>query len=292
MSRRILVTGASGTVGGVVMRHLAQMSRTGGFDVVGAARSDASSEKLQLQGHASILFDYDRPETLGPAMQGVDSLFLATGYTVDMLVHAKRALDAAKKQNVRHIVHLGALAPDDTPHAHFAWHQIIEHTIRSMGFAYTNLHPNFFIDTVWGAFKQRPDRVVHFVGDQKVSFISSDDMAEVAAMALADPDTHAGQDYQLATEALTFFEVAEILTEVTGKPVEYRPRPAADLLPILLKQQMEPVYAKSLAEGVAAIEAGDVPMSGATYDTVAKVTGHQPVGWREMAEAHKHEIMG
>lgn len=292
MTRRILVTGASGTVGSVVMRHLAQISQAVGLDVVGAARGDASSEKLHLQGHESILFDYDKPETLGPAMKGVDTLFLATGYTVDMLVHAKRALNAAKKQNVRHIVHLGALAPDDTPHAHFAWHQIIEHTIRSMGFTYTNLHPNFFIDTVWDAFKHRPDRIVHFVGDQRVSFISSDDMAEVAAKVLAGPDAHSGQDYRLATEALTFYEVAEILTEVTGKPVEYRPRPAADLLPVLLKQQMEPVYAKSLAEGVAAIEAGQVPMSGTTYDTVAKVTGRQPIGWREFAKTRKHEIMG
>ena len=292
MTRRILVTGASGTVGGAVLRQLATTAEADGLELLGAARSDASAERIRAAGREPVHFDYDRPETLEPALEGVDALFLATGYTVDMLIHAKRALDAARKAGVRHVVHLGALAAEDTPHAHFAWHQIIEHTIAGMGFSFTHLHPNFFIDTVWNGFRHKPDRLVHFVGDQRVSFVSSDDMAAVAALALAQPEAHAGQSYRLASEALTFDEVAAILSDVTGREVTYRPRPAADLLPILIKQEMEPTYARSLADGVAAIEAGALPMSGATFDTVERLTGRAPVGWRDFAEARKGEIGG
>ena len=73
---------------------------------------------------------------------------------------------------MRHVVHLGALAADDTPFAHFAWHQMIERTAEAMGFSWTHLRPNFFMDTVWSGFRHRPDRVVHFVGDQRVSFVA------------------------------------------------------------------------------------------------------------------------
>ena len=283
MARRILVTGATGTVGGTAIRLLAGNATADRLEVFGAARSVDSAAKLVDAGYNAIEFDYDRPETLRPALEGVDAVFLLTGYTVDMVVHSKRLLDAAKAAGVRHIVHLGALAAEDTPYAHFAWHQLIERAIENMGFTWTHLRPNFFIDTVWDGFRQRPDRLVHFVGAQKVSWVAADDMAAVAVEALRNPEKHAGKTYPLAVEAVSFPEVASLLSEVTGNVVEYRPRPASLLLPILLKQGMEPVYAASLAAGVAAIEAGAMPLASAVYDTVETVTGRKPVNWREFA---------
>ena len=77
---------------------------------------------------------------------------------------------------------------------------------------------------------------------------------------------------------------------MTGKPVEYRPRPAADLFPIMQKQGAEPAYAASLAEGVQATERGEMPLSGAVFDTVETVTGRKGIGWRAFAEARKGEL--
>ncbi|VVT01036.1 NmrA family NAD(P)-binding protein [Hoeflea sp. EC-HK425] len=283
MARRIFITGATGTVGGAVMRYLSQDPKTGSIELLGAARSEPAASKLRDAGHQPIHFDYDDPASHAPALEGVDAVFLSTGYSVDMIVHSKRLLNAARAAGVRHIVHLGALAPDDTPHAHFAWHQVIEHSIEAMGFDWTHLRPNFFMDTVWKGFAHRPDRLVHFIGDRKVSWISSDDMAAVAGEALKSSSGHTGQTYRLAVEALSFADVAAILTDITGTEVYYRPRPAADLLPILLKQGMDPAYAAGLAEGVAALEAGSQPLADAVYDTVAQVTGREPVSWREFA---------
>jgi len=287
---RILVTGATGTVGGAAMELLRPEAEAGRVELLGAARSEDSAAKLRTRGLNPVAFDYDSPSTLRPALRGVDSVFLITGYSVDMLVHSKRLLDAAKAEGVRHIVHLGALAADDTPHAHFAWHQMVERTVEAMGFSWTHLRPNFFIDTVWNGFRHRPDRVVHFVGDRRVSFVCARDMAAVGAEALKRPDAHAGKTYPLAVEALTFAEVAQILSDVTGRPVDYRPRPAADLFPILQKQGAEPAYAASLAEGVAATERGEMPLADAVFDTVEQVTGRKGTGWREFAELHIREV--
>lgn len=290
MARRILVTGATGTVGGAAMRALAMEAAAERIELFGAARSPESAGKLIDAGFNVVELDYDRPETLLPAMEGVDAVFLVTGYTVDMLVHSKRLLDAAKANDVQHVVHLGALAADDTPHAHFAWHQLIERAIEAMGFSFTHLRPNFFIDTVWHGLRQRPERLVHFVGDRKVSWIAAEDMAAVAAAALLEPEKHAGKTYPLAIEALSFPELAALLSQVTGRTVEYRPRPASFLLPILLKQGMEPVYAASLAAGVEATEAGNMPLVDFVDDTVQRATGRKPVTWRDFATARLNEL--
>ncbi|MFI0842949.1 NmrA family NAD(P)-binding protein [Mesorhizobium sp. IMUNJ 23232] len=290
MPRRILVTGATGTVGGATMRLLKPDADAGRIELLGAARSAESAERLTRHGFSPVTFDFDAPSTMRPALEGVDAVFLLTGYSVDMLVHSKRLLDAAKAEGVGHIVHLGALAADDTPFAHFAWHQLVERATEAMGFSWTHLRPNFFMDTVWNGFVQRPDRIVHFVGGRRVSWISSDDMAAVAAESLRNPAPHAGKTYPLAVEALTFAEVAAILSEVTERPVEYRPRPASDLFPIMQKMGAEPLYAASLAEGVAATERGEMPLADAVFDTVEKVTGRPGIGWREFALKRKAEL--
>lgn len=290
MARRILVTGATGTVGGAVMRALRTDAQAGRIDLLGAARSATAADRLRTDGFAPVSLDFDAPETLRPALRGVDAVFLLTGYTVEMIVQAKRLLDAARAEGVRHIVHLGALAAETTPHAHFAWHQMIERAIQGMGFDWTHLHPNFFMDTVWAGFVPRPDRLVHFVGDRRVSFISSDDMAAVAAAALRDPVAHTGQSHPLAVEALTFSELAGILADVTGRPVAYRPRPAADLPAIMARHGAEPTYAASLCAGIAEIERGGMPESGASFDTVQRILGRPPVLWRDFATARLHQI--
>ncbi|MBP0440367.1 NmrA family NAD(P)-binding protein [Tianweitania sediminis] len=290
MAHRILITGATGTVGGATLRALKADAEAGKVELLGAARSSEGADKLRDAGFAPVSFDFDDVSTLRPALKGVDSVFLLTGYSVDMLVQAKRLLDAAKAEGVRHIVHLGAFAAPDTPHAHFAWHQLIERATEAMGFDWTHLHPNFFMDTVWNGFARRPDRLVHFIGDRRASFVSSDDMAAVAAEALRNPQAHKGKSYPLAVEAVTFNELAAVLSEVTGRQVTYMPRPAAELFPVMQRQGAEANYAKSLAEGIAAIESGEFAEAGATFDNVETLIGRKPIDWRDFATTRLGEL--
>ena len=290
MARRILVTGATGAVGGAVMRQLAADHLAGSIELVGSVRSDAAAEALRAQGLLSAFLDFDQIATLRPALRGAEAVFLVGGYSVNMLAHAKRLLNAARAEGVKHIVHLGALAADDTPHAHFVWHQMIEHTIAAMGFSWTHLRPNFFIDTVWNGFRHKPDRLVHFISDKRVSWIAVDDIAAVAAEALRKPEKHSNQLYPLATESLNFRELATLLGEVTGRTVEYRARPVSDMHAILIRQGIEPTYAAGLAEGMAALNAGELPGCNDVFDTVRAVTGRAPITWREFAQTRKAEL--
>jgi len=137
-SRNLLVLGATGQVGKLVAKYL---KRDGANFSVGARRK-ANLQELADEFGASRFMDLDDPRTFDQALQGITGIFLITGYTVDMLVQSKSLVDAAKRNGVNHIVHLGAFTTEhDAYSTVFAWHQMIEAYIRESGIAWTNLHP-------------------------------------------------------------------------------------------------------------------------------------------------------
>lgn len=99
---KILLLGATGTVGRAVLAHLAANPDV---ETIVAARHP---EKAAGLGVSVVHLDLDRFETLEPALQGIDRAFLVTGYTIDMMRQSKDFLNVAKQAGVKHIVHLGA----------------------------------------------------------------------------------------------------------------------------------------------------------------------------------------
>src|SRR5580692_4253502 len=148
-SSNLLVLGVTGQVGKLVAKNLrrkyARLS-------VGTRRKGCL-EELADQFGSSRFIDLDDPRTFDEALKNITSIFLITGYTVDMLVQSKSLIDAAKRNGVNHIVHLGAFTRDHDVYATvFAWHQMIVTYLRDSGVAWTNLHPNMFMQSflsVW-----------------------------------------------------------------------------------------------------------------------------------------------
>src|SRR5438132_13882201 len=148
-SSNLLVLGVTGQVGKLVAKHLKRNKAN--FSV--GSRRKANLEELADQFGASRFIDLDDPRTFDQALKGITGVFLITGYTVDMLVQSKSLIDAAKRSGVNHIVHLGAFTRDQDAYATvFACHQMIETYLRDSGIAWTNLHPNMFMQSflsVW-----------------------------------------------------------------------------------------------------------------------------------------------
>src|SRR6267154_78492 len=148
-SSNLLVLGATGQVGKLVAANL----RRSNANLSVGTRRKGDLEELADQFGASRFIDLDDPRTFDEALKNITGIFLITGYTVDMLVQSKSLIDAAKRNGVNHIVHLGAFTRDHDGYAtHFAWHQMIEAYLRDSGVAWTNLHPNTFMQnflSVW-----------------------------------------------------------------------------------------------------------------------------------------------
>src|SRR5258706_2917798 len=146
-SSNLLVLGVTGQVGKLVAKHL---KRSKANFSVGSRRKENLKE-LADQSGASRFIDLDDPRTFDQALKDVTGIFLITGYTVDMLVQSKSLIDAARRNGVKHIVHLGAFTTDRDAYATvFAWHQMIEIYLQASSVAWTNLHPNMFMQNLLG----------------------------------------------------------------------------------------------------------------------------------------------
>src|SRR5258708_28559010 len=134
-SSNLLVLGATGQVGKLVAKKL----RTSEANFSVGTRRKANLEELADQFGASRYIDLDDPRTFDEALKGITGVFLITGYTVDMLVQSKALVDAARRNGVKHIVHLGVFTlAHDGYSTVFAWHQMIEAYIHDTGVAWTN----------------------------------------------------------------------------------------------------------------------------------------------------------
>src|SRR5438132_7175341 len=213
-SSNLLVVGATGQVGKLVAKNLKRSEAN--FSV--GTRRRANLNELADQFGASRFIDLDDPRTFDEALKKITSIFLVTGYTVDMLVQSKSLIDAAKRNGVDHIVHLGAFTRDHDAYATvFAWHQMIETYIRDSGIAWTNLHPNMFMQSFLSVWSLKGG-VYSAYTSKAIGFTALEDVAEAAAVILMEgPEKHSGMDYWFSVEALTPHQVAETLIAVTDR---------------------------------------------------------------------------
>ena len=165
----ILVLGATGMNGKLIVQQMKESDefKAGDFVLRLASRRMEQVDEWNEEGIVTAVYmDLDDPKTFGPALAGVDRIFILTGYTVDMLVQAKTLVDACVKAGVSHIVHLGVFGNWDTTDAHFAWHQLIETYIKASGINWTNLHPNYFMEMLLGLTAIRNDSFPVFPRDK------------------------------------------------------------------------------------------------------------------------------
>jgi len=280
---RVLILGATGQVGGAVIPLLAANT---GMEVVAAARNPAKAASL---GVPVVRLDLDDFSTFAPALESVDRLFMATGYTVDMLRQSKDLVNAAKRAGVRQIVHLGACGDDDTRVSHYGWHQFIERYIEWSGVTFTHLRPEIFMQNLLGYGGEsyvKNGVIAHYVGGARLSWVDCDDVAAVAAKCLADPDEHAGQTYRLGYEAKTYYEVAQVFTEVIGQPFTYEPRPPLEFLQSVLAAGAEPAYMKCVFDSYTDLTNGVDIRSDEVFDNLQHIVGRAPLTLADFARRY------
>jgi uncharacterized protein YbjT (DUF2867 family) len=214
---RILVTGATGSVGAHVVRELESRA----VDVRAFVR-DPSAAAARL-GHVELApGDFDDPASLKRALDGVDRVYLCAADGPRKVAHETAVVDAAASAGVERIVKLSALHADPASALPvFRWHGEIEsHLLRSQVPAVV-LRPAFFMTNllmVAGGVAQTG--LLHApTAGRGVAMIDIRDVAEVAAVTLV-ADGHEGQAYDLTgPEPVTFADVAAALADATGRRV-------------------------------------------------------------------------
>lgn len=220
----ILVTGATGTVGAPLLRHLSDQ----GVDIKALTRDPA---KVSFPaGVVPVAGDLMDVPSMRAALTGVRTLFLLNAVVPQELTQSMLTLNLAHEAGIQRVVYLSVFNSDiciNVPH--FAAKHTIERMIEQYDMAATILRPNCFMQNDAAFFKDAlmgPGLYPFPIGDRGVSMVDVGDIAEIAAGALLQRER---SDERLprevinlvGPEALTGASVAGIWSTLLNKPVHY-----------------------------------------------------------------------
>ncbi|MFI7449071.1 NmrA family NAD(P)-binding protein [Nonomuraea sp. NPDC049714] len=292
----VLVIGATGAIGSALVDTLLPDHREGRLRLAAATRRPDAAARVRDHGVEVRHLDLDEAETAGlqavrPAFAGVDRVFLLTGYDVRMLAQAKAAVDAAKAEGVGHVVHVGVSAAEDTTIVHFAWHQLVEAYIERSGLGHTHLRPASFMQNLRLSVGT-PGVLTHFVGEARPNWVDVADIAEVAATVLRDPGPHDGRAYDLAAEAASLSEIAELLGDVLRRPWRYESAEPQVFYDTMVRAGADPVYMACVRNVFERTRNGSLIEPDGVFGTIEAVTGRPATSLREFLERNREVFSG
>jgi uncharacterized protein YbjT (DUF2867 family) len=235
MTKKVLVTGATGQQGGGVARELLTL----GHGVRAFVRdSDSGAAQSLVQLGATLaegsFNDYDSIKT---AAEGVDSIFIVSNMYegIDQeSIQGIRMVDAAVAAGVEHIVFssvAGANVNSGVPH--FDSKFKIEQHLREVATNWSIVAPVFFMDN-WTFEWNLPPLVTGkvrqaFSPSTTLQMISSADIGRFNAFVIDQGSSFYGKRIEIAGDALTGTEIAEALAKATGRPMEFEVQPREEV---------------------------------------------------------------
>ncbi len=252
----ILVTGATGLNGAELVRRLSARGVAVRALVRNASGTNAAkaTELSRLAGVDVAEGDMARPDTLVPALSGIDRAMLISSSNPTMREDQAAFIDAAARAGVRHVVKLSGIIPDvNSPFRFARMHGEIERHLEASGMAFTHLRAD--------------------IGD----------IADVAADVLTGSG-HEGKTYPITgPDALTMTEVAAALSAATGKPICYVDVPPEDARAAQIAAGMPAYLADGLAELFAERRKGKEETVSSVIPTVFK---RRPMSFADFARRH------
>ena len=215
---RIVLTGASGRIGGAAARRLV------GAPGVQLRLVGRSLDRLpRIEGAEVAQAEFSDAAACRAAFGGADALLLVSaGEAADRLDQHRIAIEAATEAGVGHVVYTSFLgASEDAGFTLARDHGATEQLLRDSGLAWTLLRDSFYADVLLDF--AGPDRVIRGPGGTgRCAFVSRRDVAEVAAAVLRDPAPWAGRTLDLTGPvAVSFAEAALLMTRARGEEYEF-----------------------------------------------------------------------
>jgi uncharacterized protein YbjT (DUF2867 family) len=215
----LLVTGALGNVGAEVVKSLA---KAGANIRAGDLNPETVRTRLGEQVQA-VELDFGRPETFAPALQGVEGVFLMRPPMIsDVKKYLFPFIDAAKAAGVKQIVFLSLIGVEKVS---FVPHFKVEQYLRQSGMGWTFLRASFFMQNLNTTHRQeiRERSEINVpVGRARTSFIDVRDIGAVAAKTLTQDGYNQRALDLTGSQALDYYQVAELFTHMLKRPVIYR----------------------------------------------------------------------
>ncbi|XOY55624.1 MAG: SDR family oxidoreductase [Rhodobacterales bacterium] len=220
----IAITGATGQLGRLAIAHLKTL--TDPAQIIALVRDPAKAADL---GVAARAFDYTAPQTMAPALQGVDVLVLISSSDFnDRVGQHRNVIMAAKAAGVGRIVYTSIQQADRSPMLIAFDHRATEAAIKGAGLTATILRNGWYTEnwtsSLAGALSA--GALIGAAGAARFTPATRADYAQALAVVAADA-AHAGQVYELGGDtAITLADIAAEVSRQTGKDIPYNDLPA------------------------------------------------------------------
>ena len=223
---RIGLTGASGKLGTKIARKLLEIVPPS--DLVLISRNPAKLAEFAALGVETRAGDFDQPEGLPAAFAGLDRLLIISTLSVGRRYEQHQlAIDAAVKVGVGHLIYTssGGISLEN-PAIVIRDHRLTEEALKRSGVPYTILRDSLYAEAVATEIAPRAAASGEWrsaSGEGRVAFAAKDDCSAVMVKVLTE-NGHENQTYELTgPELLSMRDAAALLSEMSGKPVQYIP---------------------------------------------------------------------
>lgn len=280
----LLVTGATGPFGQKAIETL--LAKDSGDTVFGLVRNPEKAESLKEKGVDIRVGDYNNPESLVTAFEGIDKILFVSGSDLsNRSEQHKNVVDAATKAGVKHVVYTSFQRTNETESSPIYMvaesHMNTEKWLAESGMDYTILLNNVYMDFIpmfIGDQVLETGTIYLPVEDGQGAFALRSDMAEAAANVLTG-EGHENKTYDFGnTESYSFQDVADILSEISGKEINYVSPSVGEFMKTM-KEAGVPDAAAGMSAGFSsAIAQGEFTKAN---DDLKKLLGREPVSLKE-----------
>jgi len=278
----ILVTGASGNVG----RYVVEALLNHGEAVVTAGTNPEKLKQLFGSATSPVYFDFTDPKTFTQALEDVDRVFLMRPPHLGKPEDLYPFIDALKSKGIRLVAFLSLMGVEKNT---IPPHHKIEKYIEEKGLPYAHIRPGFFMQNISGIHSEeirQDDKIFVPAGKSKTSFIDAKDIGDATAKILTDADHYQNSKHTLTgPEALDYYQVADILSSVTGRKITYsKPGFLRYRHHYIKHRQLDKTYVNVTVALYFMTRMGTAEK---VTDDFEQLTGRTPATFREFAERNK-----
>lgn len=256
----IAVTGATGHLGRLVVEELLERS-VAPERIAALVRNPEKAEDLAGRGVQVRRADYTEPETLGPALEGVEKLLLVSSSEVGQRAAQHRnVVDAAREAGVELLAYTSILKADTSRMQLAAEHRATEETIRDSGIPFVFLRNGWYLENYTENLAPALEHgaLLGSAGEGRVSAATRADFAAAAAAVLTG-EGHENRVYELGGDrSFTLSELAEEISRQSGEKVEYRDLPEEAYAEALIGGGVPEPFARVLADSDRGIARGEL----------------------------------
>jgi uncharacterized protein YbjT (DUF2867 family) len=282
---KVLITGATGNTCSLLVPELLRTNN----NVRVFIRDEKKAKALENLGAEVILGDLDQPETIIPAVKGVDKIYLLTWNGPTQLQQAENVIKAASEAGNPHIVRHSMWGPENSRIIQQGLK--VEEIIKSSGLPWTILKPTFYMQNTLMAVQtiSAQGNIYWDMKEGKLGMIDIRDIAD-AAFAVITGTGHEGKSYILTgPEAISFTDIANIFSKVFERDINYINVPGEASFQAMLGFGIPEWIAKGYVE---LSEGFSNNFANSTTNNIQILTGHPARSFEQFANDFAHVFMG